>query len=255
MTRFWSQFALQYNSMSKAAIEALGSRPFLFAAVDPKHSELLISIPKLLTQPPKGYLPDYPSEIYPFDLWDGSAQTVVYKIDIGLGNPHWQGRYTFSSEGFVVAQNRTFSFKNGFLYEHNQVGSQSFYGTPFKARIAFYGNLAGGIPKVLHNLAVEANLCPSWAYVRSEQPEQQATDLMDYEWSEKEGVWKANVKRDKLLPTATGMTTTSILSGERMRAVAFRILLQWTLSGTQLRLRGVTLGEELSRGHQQLIQK
>ena len=58
MTRFWRLFSEQYMSMTPQQIEALGSRPYIFTTVDPHHNELLITIPKLLNTPPKGYLPD-----------------------------------------------------------------------------------------------------------------------------------------------------------------------------------------------------
>jgi hypothetical protein len=62
MTRFWKEFSEQYIGMTRAQIEALGSRPFVFTTVDPYHNELLLTIPKLLQVPPKGYLPDLGEE-------------------------------------------------------------------------------------------------------------------------------------------------------------------------------------------------
>ena len=72
MTRFWKQFSDTYKSLTTGQIESLGARPFVFTTIDPHHNELLISIPKLLNIPPKGYTLDYPSMVYPFDIWDGT---------------------------------------------------------------------------------------------------------------------------------------------------------------------------------------
>lgn len=255
MTRFWKLFAKQYLSMSRADIEALGSRPFIFSAVDPSHREVLISIPKLLAAPPKGYLPDYPSKIYPFDAYDGQSKTMVYKLDLGAGNPHWQGSYDFSAEGYAILQNRLFAFRSGFLYEQNTPGSTTFFGSSYTARIAFYGNLFGGLPKVAQNLTLEANHAPAFTYLRSEVPYEQGTDLMDYEWKDSEGVWYATVKRNKLQPTATGFTATSLLSGERMRSIAFHVLMEFSIGATLVQIKKITIGHQLSRGHQNLIPK
>lgn len=95
MSRFWKQVCDQYVRMTAAQIEALGSRPFIFTTVDPYHNELLITIPQLLAAPPNGYLPDYPSIINPFHLYDGQAKTLVYKIGVGQGNPYWMAANLF----------------------------------------------------------------------------------------------------------------------------------------------------------------
>lgn len=251
--RLWKQFFKTYTALSRQQIEDMGGRPFLFTAVDPGHEELLISLPTVLSQPPQGYLPDYPSTIYPFDLWDGQGKTMVYKLDLGLGNPHWQGAYDFVADGFTMTGDSLYAHKNGHLYEQGVSGSVTFFGNPFRPSVSFYGNLFGGLPKVAQNLSLEANLVPTLTYVRSEVPYQQATDLMDYEWKDLEGVWYATLRRNKLTPTATGLTTGGLLSGEKMRAVAFRFHLQWTLGGERLQLRRVTIGYQLSRGHQNII--
>jgi hypothetical protein len=70
MTRFWQEWFKQFLSMTSEEIEALGGRPFIFTTVDPYHMELLISIPKLLNIPPKGYLPDYTENVYVKDAYE-----------------------------------------------------------------------------------------------------------------------------------------------------------------------------------------
>ena len=92
MTRFWKNWSYKYQSMTKQDIEALGDRPFIFSMVDSGHDELLISLPKLSDNPPKGYLPDYPNAIYPFDILDYQGKTMVYCLgSINQVYPHWQG--------------------------------------------------------------------------------------------------------------------------------------------------------------------
>lgn len=92
MTRFWKLFSDQYARMTTAQIEALGSRPFLFTAVDPYHGELLITIPKLLSTPPKGYLPDLGEEVLATgsisvtDVGDDGDSIQVLVNDPSLGS-------------------------------------------------------------------------------------------------------------------------------------------------------------------------
>jgi len=78
MSRFWKNWSYKYQSLTKAEIEVFGDRPYIFSMVDSGHDELLISLPKLSNNPPKGYLPDYPSTVYPFDILDYQGKTLVY---------------------------------------------------------------------------------------------------------------------------------------------------------------------------------
>lgn len=256
MTRFWKLFSDQYLSMTSAEIEELGSRPFVFTTVDPHHYEFLVSVPKLLSTPPKGFLIDYPSTVYPFDAYDGQAKAIIYKLDLGAGNPHFQGSYSFTVDGFVSAQNKLFSFKQGHLYIHNDTSSfNNFHGVQYKSRIMFVANGVPNVPKVYKNIAIEANLLPTLTYMLSEQPYLQATDIMDYEYSAREGVYYAPIKRNKIVPTATGMNTSGLMSAEEMRTPALRVMLEFTVTTTPLQLRAAIVGFNVSKGHTNILPK
>lgn len=248
MTRYWKQFCDQYNSMPREDIEDLGSRPFIFTAVDPHHWELLISVPRVLEDPPMGYLPDMPELVYPFDIWDGQAKTLVYKLNV---EPNfWQGAYNFCAEGFVTVQNRLYSFKNGLLWQHND---DAFYGSlydvPVKSRIMFISNQVPSRPKVYNNVSVEANLLPTLTYFMSLQPYQQVSNLQDFDWENKEGVIYSQIYRNVLTPSATGLVPNALVVGERMRTYALRIMLEFTTGDVPLELRFVNLGYSISLGH------
>lgn len=247
MVTFWKLFFKQYLSMTKAEIEALGSRPFIFATVDPAHDELLISIPKLLETPPYGYLPDYPEVIYPFNIWDGQAKTIVYRLQ---QEPNfWMGSYSMTPEGFVTAQNKLYLFKNGQLYEGNQSNLQcNFFGTQYKPKIMCIGNMLPTKPKVYQNVALQANMKPTFTYFYNNYPYPQSSDLDDISWKDKEGVFYAVVLRNKLVPTASGFTTDGLLTGENMRNVAMFIMLEFTVSDTPLNLNFFYIGFSISRG-------
>jgi hypothetical protein len=249
MSRFWRLFCQQYVRMTPAQIEAFGSRPYIFTTVDPYHNELLITIPQVLANPPAGYLPDYPLINNPFDIYDGEAKTVVYKIGVGEGNPYWMGSTQYTPEWLATLQNELYSSKNGILWQHNQVNYCNFYGTQYKPSLAVISNSFPSAVKVFNALSVEANKTPIWVYMYALSPNQQATDLMDYEWQNLEGMLYAAIKRDKITPTAQGYTTTALLTGETIRTHALKIYFEFSGGIVPLQLRFININFDISRGH------
>ncbi len=249
MSRFWRLFCKQYVGMTAAQIEALGSRPFIFTTVDPYHNELLITIPQVLAAPPTGYLPDYPLINNPFDIYDGEAKTMVYKIGVGEGNPYWMGSTQYTPEWLATLQNELYSSKNGILWQHNQVNYCNFYGTQYKPSLAVISNSLPSAVKVFNALSIEANKTPIWAYFYALSPNQQATDIMEYEWQNLEGMLYAAIKRDKITPTAEGYTTTALLTGAPMRTYALKIYFEFSGGSVPLQLRFININFDISRGH------
>lgn len=229
MTRFWKNWCEKFSSLTQDEIFALGGRAFVFFKVDPNHDELLISIPKLSDIPPKGYLPDYPSTIYPFDPLDYQGKTMVYDLK---GN-RWMGSYSFYAEGFASLQNQLYSYSNAQMYIHNQYDNQcNYYGVQYKPKIMFVSNMAPSNPKLYHNTAIESNIPPSLMYFYNNYPVQQSSDLVDFSFRNVEGNWCATILRNKLVPTAEGFNTDGLLTGEVMRNVAMFIMLEFTVSGS-----------------------
>ena len=254
MTRFWKNWSMQYLSMTSEQIEALGGRPFVYMIVDPSHDELLISLPKLSSTPPKGYLPTFDKNtdaitnvVYPFDILDYQGKTLVYDIK----NNRWLGSYSFYSEGMVALQNQLYSFRDGFLYLHNQSNNQcNFYGVQYKAKIMPVSNMFASQLKSYNAIAIEANMQPSYLYMYNNYPYQQISDLVDYQFTPLEGVWNATFQRNIIQPTATGNTTISRLTGERMRSVAMMFMLEFTVSGsTVLELKFMNIAFTVSLGN------
>jgi hypothetical protein len=250
MRTYWKLFSDQYNSMTQAQIEALGNRPFVFMTVDPHHYELLVSVPKLLAVPPKGYLIDYPSVIYPFDIWDGTGKTIVFKL---AEEPnYWQGAMRFVAENFITAQNKLFSFKYGQLYQHNSTtGFNEFYGTQYKVRIMAPFNKQFNIPKTPDNIKIEGNMKPSLVYLYATSPYVQTTDLMDFDFKDLEGIYYSAFFRNKIVPTFSGFNTNGLLTGQKMRSIVFNMLLEFSVTSVNLSLRFVTISYQLSSGHKQ----
>ena len=250
MSRFWKNWSYKYQSMTKAQIETFGDRPFIFSIVDSGHDELLISLPKLSNDPPKGYLPDYPSVVYPFDALDYQGKTMVYCLGTAAQvYPHWQGSYTFTTENFVSLQNRLFSFKGGRIFEHNQDIQNRFYGAYSPSSIMFTSNILSQVPKVYDNFVVESNLMPSFVYFYNNYPYIQTSDLDDTSFVNLEGIWYANILRNKIVPTATGFTTDGLLTAEVMRNTNMYVQATFSPTTEPLELRLIQLGTSISKGH------
>lgn len=253
MTRFWKLFCQQYLATSTATIESYGSRPYIFTTVDPHHWELLITVPQVLAAPPKGYLPDYQDITYPFDIWDGQAKTLVYKLN---KEPNfWQGSYRIVPESWVAIQNKVFSFKYGQLYEHNSTASYNvFYGVEAKPRIMFVLNQAPNRPKVPNNISIDGNTVPLFTYFMCETPYTQSSDLADFDYRNLEGILYSIIYRNKLIPTSAGLSTNGLLTGEKLRSTVIKVYLEFQSSTNALEVRFVDVGMQLSTGHTTTIQ-
>jgi len=249
MRRFWKLFSDQYLSMTTEQIEALGSRPYIFGGVDPYHNEVLFAIPKLLDYPPKGYLPDYPNTIFPFDIYDGQAKTMVFKLS-EVGNSYWYSPYTWTPDYFSTLESDLLSYKQGQTYLHNSTTSfNNFYGVQYRSKIMFVLNQLPDKPKVYNAMGVQSNFSPEFVYFYNNYPIQQSSDLEEISFNDLEGIWYATILRNKLVPTATGFTTNGLLTGEKMRNVAMLCMVQWLSETEQLELKFISVSFSQSRGH------
>ena len=253
MSRFWKNWSYKYQGMTSAEIEVFGDRPFIFSIVDSGHDELLISLPKLSDESPKGFLPDYPDTPYPFDILDYQGKTMVYSLGSAAQvYPHWQGAFTFTTENFVTLQNRLFSFKNGNMYEHNQDFQNTFYETYSPSKIMFTSNIMQQVPKIYDNFLVESNLMPDFVYFYNNYPYIQTSDLTDIDFRDVEGIWYASILRNKIVPTATGFTTDGLLTAEVMKNTNMYVETRFSPTSTPLELRLLQLGMSISKGHPSL---
>jgi len=250
MSRFWKNWCYKYLSLTKDEIEAFGNRPYVFATVDPGHDELLVTIPKLSDVPPKGFLPDYPLIVYPFDILDYQGKTISYKLGTGaVVQPHWQSAYTFNTEYFCTIQNRLFSFNEGNAWEHNQNDQNIFYGVYSPSQIMFTSNILPQMPKVYDNFLSESNIVPNFVYFYNEFPYLQTSDLEDISFVQKEGIWYAQILRNKVVPTISGDVYTGLLTAEVMRNTNMFVLAEYSPTTSPLQLRILELGMSISKGH------
>jgi uncharacterized protein (TIGR02145 family) len=250
MTRFWKNWSYKYLSMTKEEIEAFGNRPYVFATVDAAHDELLISIPKLSDTPPKGFLPDYPSDVYPFDILDYQGKTIVFKLGTGaVVVPHWQGAYTYNTEYFGNMQNRLFTFKDGNIYENNQDNQNNFFGVQYDSKVMFTSNVLAQVPKVYDNFLSESNIIPNFVYFYNDYPNLQTSDLESVDFANVEGIFYASILRNKVVETNTGDVYTGLLTGEVMRNTNMYVLVRYSPTTNPLQLRLLQLSTSISSGH------
>jgi len=245
MIRFWKLWCDKFLKTSASVIEGFNCRPFVFMSVDPTHDELVISIPKLSDTPPKGYLPDYPETIYPFDPLDYQAKAMVYDIK----NSRWLESFSFYAENIVSASNQLYSSNFGILNEHNQYNiPANYYGVQYTPKIMFVANQEPNKPKVFATVSVQSNLVPKLMYFYNIEPYQQCSDLVDFQFRNIEDAWTCAIMRNKLTPTAEGYNTDGLLANEPMRSVAMFVELSFD-AVAPLKLRFVNIGYSLSYGN------
>lgn len=104
-------------------------------------------------------------------------------------------------------------------------------------------------PKIYNSISIEGNMRPTLTYLYNETPYQQSSDLVDYDYRPLEGVFYATIYRNKLIPTSSGYTTNGLLTGEKMRAAAMKIMLEFTVTNTPLELKFVNIIFSPSIGH------
>jgi hypothetical protein len=245
MSRFWKLFADTYKILTAGQIQALGTRPYVFGGVDPHHGEVLFSVPRVLTNPANGYLPDYPTTLYPFDIWDGFGKTLVYKLYTDPN--HWQGSYDFNPNYICNLENNLFSWHEGKLYLHNQTNYGIFYGDTHSPTVMTVSNQQTNLPKVYQNFSVEGNQEPSFVYFYTNYPYIQSSDLVDFSFIDQEGIWKAPIYRNKLDPAFGNQYAQALIAGEKMRSTALFIMVQWP-TGSLVQVKFINLGYTLSLG-------
>ncbi len=244
------QFCLNLLKLTITQIEQLGSRPFVPGGVDPYHKECVWTIPATLAQPFNGWLPDYgsPLRIYPYQLYDGFGATWVFKF---LRN-QWYGKRTFEAEGFCRSGNDLFGFKEGAMWKFNDpspLNQNTFFGHYEDSYICFIENSAPSVIKSFENVSVEANMRPVWAHFLTEYPYIQATDLVEDDFESKEGKWYSTIMRDRLSPNISGLFDEKVITGDKLRAVSMKVILEFNVTGQQLNLNFVNDGYIPSVGH------
>jgi hypothetical protein len=245
MSRALRQFARAYKQTSVATIEGFGSRPFIVGGVDGVHEEYLFTLPQLSINP-QGTLGD-PALPNLYDIWDGGGKTIAFKYT----RDRFLGSRRFQPEAFAQMGRALFSFKAGQVFEHNKATTyNNYYGTPVRSRLMVVEN--GGPDsqmKVFKALYVEANQKPTYAHIRTEQPNVQSSDLVQ-EWKTKAGIFYAPILKDRMSPNASGTPEERMHAqkGDPMKGQWAKIMLEWD-AHSLLQFRILDVHYIISAGH------
>lgn len=247
LSRYWNLFSQAYKALTADQIEALGSRPFVFGTADPQHGELLFTVPRTLSAPPLGYLPDYPSEPYPFDIWDGQGKTIVYKL---YTDPNrWQGSYAFTPEYSFYMENNLYLFKHGDLYVGNQSANYcNYFGVQYQPKVMCLSNQQLNKPKSYNNASVEGNQAPQQLYMMARYPNLQSSDLVVDDFKNLEGIFYAPILRNRLDPAFDNNFSAALIAGEKMRTTALYIMGKWDATAGIVQVKFLNVGYTLSLG-------
>lgn len=232
------------GSFTQAEKDAFPVYPFLVGGYDPQHKEVLFSVP-YTEAAPKGNLVDYssPSIVYPYDIYDGQAKTLVYKSD----KDQWMGSHLYQAEKILNLGSDLYTIKAGKLYIHNQAAQADFYGTQYKAYI-MYPTAPGGI-NTFTTIGLECSLKPNFVHIRTENPYTQSTDLIAKDFTTKDGVHYAPFFRDRLSPNNSGTYLQKQMIGDKIFGKSLLIMLEFDVSASQLQLQFSNIGYSLNSGH------
>lgn len=180
---------------------------------------------------------------------DANVTIKRYKYDFSAARPTlpcthvfnpglegWRGYDTYQPEALVSLGQDLYSFKGGKMYKHNQGSSVSFYGQAQSPAFSYYLDYQGDMIAVpvshqfLSTGGVEKFRLSS---------EDHVTELVAADYRQKERVYKANFKRDKL-------TTPNMLTGKRLRGSKLLSLFRMP---SQFRIEKIFTDIKDSTGH------
>lgn len=132
-------------------------------------------------------------------------------------NDMWVGKRSFFPQWMSSAGNSLVSFYEGKLFVHDDTDNyNTFYGQQFDSVIAGIHNDDGNSIKIYRAVSIEGDKFDHMHF-RTEKPNVQSTDLYANEFTTREGVHKAGLKRDRLSPNDEGSYDEKLFTGDEMR--------------------------------------
>jgi hypothetical protein len=238
-------FPISKNKLVKAANlfgKKLATGQLIIGGVDPYHKEAMFSIPQTESSAPKGQLSDYTNINYYYDIYDGTAKTLCYKQEFDK----WAGAHLYNAETFIREGNDLYSIKAGKLYKHNDPTSTTIYGQAFKSRIMYVDNVPAGAVKRYKAVAIESTIPPDFTHLRTEVPYVQSSDLINTDFTNKEGIFYAAIQRDRLDPNQTGAYLEKQRKGEKLYGKYLLVMLEFNSS---VALKFSNMGDTINEGH------
>ena len=152
----------------------------------------------------------------------------------------WVTFYSFEPD-YMGTNNIDFvSYKDGQLYIHNENSTyNNFYGLQFSSLIEFLSNIEPSSNKMYNHIFSESTHVFAMPLATNQYG--QKSSLIESDFTEFEGVWKAAFLRDENTPNVTN----PLIEGDTMRCHSMNILLENKDTGL-VTLFAVGIGVELS---------
>jgi hypothetical protein len=218
----------------------------VIGGVDIGHGEYLLTLPAVESAGYSGTLPST-SQPNEFDVYDGQAKTFVYKVKANT----WLPPCSFTPEHYDNYGVKLLGFKNGLMYKHNDPAGidNNFFGVQYKTKVIFVSNFNPKLIKLYKSVSVEGNMAPMYTVFYTQDPNEQITDLVETDWVNQEGVWKAAILRDRLSPNVAGTAEVKLFRGDEIRTPALKVMMEFTTTTKKLKLKFVNIGFHESVGH------
>ncbi|MCA9339280.1 MAG: hypothetical protein KDA17_00040 [Candidatus Saccharibacteria bacterium] len=160
----------------------------------------------------------------------------------------WVAEYLFAPTWIDQIRGLIVSWSVSSMYTHNNETKNEFYGVATPSTISFPVNKNPSSVKAFAAVIVEANTPPDWVHIQVKHPYLQSSDIEDEEFEDREGVYYAQIKLDRLTPGFGGNYLAAMNSGDSMRGRVANIAIQY-LNTTDFEFECAHVIHEDSIGH------
>lgn len=254
MQRFFKNYCDEYLATNSNNLDNINGFHHTPSCFDTFHREFIISLPGLIYSNygdvlPSygGVAPDYATSILNrFDIADSLAKTMVFKFEDNV----WMGDFEPVTEWYDYLYNKTFAFKNGYLYEMyaSAVSYNNFFGVQYPVRICCTGNINPSQLKDLFNVIIESNAAPDYSVAMANWPNQQITDLSEDDYTDQQGTFYADWFLDRLSPNASGTADEKMYVGDVLTDKALFFMFEFQQYEQLFYCNFVDIGWGASRG-------
>lgn len=261
MDRFFKRYASEYQAASTGNLDNINGFHHIGSMLDPMHKRVMPILPGLIypnyatNLPSYSSVPSYASSIINrFDIYDNLAKTMSYDFI----NNKWNEDFEFLPEWSDYVGDKMYGWKNGRLYkfDSNTGTINTFFGTQYPLRICFTLNVPASAIKDVFNIKIEGNKTPNFTVLMSTYPNTQLTDLSSDDYTNVEGEIDAMFYRDRLSPnTGSSDPDVNLYKGDYITGETCLIMLEYQEFTELLYINAINIGWQLSRGHNQILNK
>lgn len=256
-TRFFANYCKDYLAASSNNIRNINGFYHIPTCVDPFHKEALFTLPGLIYENYADVLPSYSSVpsyatsiIDRFDLHDQLGKTMLYKFK----ENNWGSNFEFMAEQYDYLNNTTIAFKDGYVYTMytNTTNWNTFFGEEMPVRICTTGNLNPSLLKDLCNISLESNAIPDFSVAMSNYPNVQITDLSASDYTDEQGIFRADWLMDRLSPNTTGTADERLYTGDPLTDFSVFFMFEFQQFDELFFCNFVNIGYNESYGNRQI---